>query len=74
MRASRLIWLVGIVTAVPGTTPQHELPSLRPNSNIERAGTLEHGVLTVALEAKESQWVDEGSGNRPLRLAAHCAT
>lgn len=34
----------------------HELPVVQPNANTKRAGVLRDGVLTVALEAKESTW------------------
>ena len=49
-----------IITALAlttGTVPA--LPAVHPNRNVERAGVLRDGVLTVRLEAKESRlWID----------------
>jgi len=41
-----------------------------PNDNRRSAGTLEHGVLTVALEARTGVWRPEGDGGRALDVAA----
>ncbi|HEV2180029.1 MAG TPA: hypothetical protein VGR59_06895, partial [Gemmatimonadaceae bacterium] len=70
MRSSRSIALVGIVAAVTAASPRPERPAALPNPNVDGAGRLEHGVLSVALEAKESQWIAAGSHQRPLELAA----
>ena len=43
-------------TAPPGST----LPVATPNANTTAAGTLENGVLTVALEAKMAMWHPDG--------------
>jgi hypothetical protein len=40
------------------------LPVVQPNPNVERAGVLRHGVLTVTLDAKESRFWMHGP-NRP---------
>jgi len=40
------------------------LPVVQPNPNVERAGVLRHGVLTVTLDAKESGFRIHGP-NRP---------
>lgn len=53
----------------PGGTAA--LPLVRPNSNVERAGVLRDGVLTVTLEAKESLWHFNGANrHRPMTIAA----
>ena len=70
MSTRRLIALAGIVAAVLGTSPRRALPPALPNPNLDRAGHLEHGVLSVALEAKEAQWIAVGSHQRPLDIAA----
>ena len=46
------------------------LPVVRPNANIERAGVLHAGVLTVTLEAKESTWWLHGPNRSPMTIAA----
>lgn len=70
MSITRLIALAGIVTTVMGTLPRREGPTARPNPNLDRAGRLEHGVLTVALEAKQTQWIAAGTHQVPLQIAA----
>lgn len=46
------------------------LPVVQPNANVDRAGVLHDGVLSVALEAKESQWRIDGPGRAPMTLEA----
>ena len=70
MRTSRTIALTGAAATLIGLPTGRVLPMARPNPNIDRAGHVEHGVLSVALEAKESQWVAPGSHQRPLDIAA----
>ena len=41
-----------------------------PNDNRRSAGTLENGVLTVALEARTGVWRPEGDSGRALDVAA----
>jgi FtsP/CotA-like multicopper oxidase with cupredoxin domain len=41
-----------------------------PNDNRQAAGTLRHGVLTVALEARTGVWRPEGDSGRALDVAA----
>jgi|SRR5579872_3521056 len=74
MSINRLIALAAIVTTVMGTPPPRALPTARPNANRDRAGRLEHGVLTVALEANETQWTAVGSNQLPLQIAAFSET
>jgi len=63
------------VTTALGQTPVSsapfypaELPAVRPNPNTERAGVLHDGVLTVALEAKESAWRLDGPSRPPMTI------
>ena len=70
MRTSRSIALAGIVAAVAAASPRPQLPAALPNPNVDRAGRLEHGALSVALEAKASRWISAGSPERALQLAA----
>ena len=53
---------------VTASTPVHP-PQLavHPNSNVERAGVLRGGVLTVALEARKGPWQLDGPG-RPAEM------
>jgi FtsP/CotA-like multicopper oxidase with cupredoxin domain len=74
MSINRLIALAGIVTTVMGTPPRRDLPTARPNPNLDRAGRLDNGVLTVVLEAKQTQWIAVGSHQRPLHIAAFSET
>jgi len=41
-----------------------------PNDNRQAAGTLKHGVLTVAIEARTGIWRPEGDSGRALDVAA----
>jgi len=41
------------------------LPLVQPNANVERAGMLRNGVLSVTLEAKESLWHFNGANRHP---------
>ena len=70
MSVSRILVVAGVVTTVLGALPRHALPTADPNRNVDRAGRLEHGVLSVALEAKQAQWIAVGSHQIPLPLAA----
>lgn len=63
---------LGLVSGIPTshTGLRRELPTVRPNPNTERAGTLRSGVLTVALEAKESAWRLDGPNRPPMTIQA----
>src|SRR5438128_2574862 len=43
------------------TSPHRALPSLAPNANTVAAGTLRDGVLSLELNALESQWSAAGA-------------
>ncbi len=46
------------------------LPVVQPNPNVERAGVLRHGVLTVTLDAKESRFSIHGPDRPPTTIEA----
>lgn len=56
-------------TAGPAT-PRTDSDRIAPNDNRHSAGTLAHGVLTVALEARTGVWRPEGDSGRALDVAA----
>ena len=60
----------GLALTVRAAAPRHELPVVRPNANTEHAGALHDGVLTVALEAKESAWRLDGPSHPPMTIEA----
>lgn len=57
-------------SAIAHRAASGELPGVQPNANIERAGTLHDGVLTVALEAKESAWHLDGPARAAMTIEA----
>jgi FtsP/CotA-like multicopper oxidase with cupredoxin domain len=46
------------------------VPVARPNANTTRAGVLQHGVLTVSLEARRSLWYLDGPRHSPMTIEA----
>ena len=54
------------------TSASRWLPAERivPNDNRRSGGTLKHGVLTIALEARTGVWRPEGDSGRALEVAA----
>jgi len=57
------------VLAVARPTPP-PLDTVSPNDNRRAAGTLDKGVLTVALEARSGEWRPEGENGRAVDVAA----
>ncbi|HXE83038.1 MAG TPA: multicopper oxidase domain-containing protein [Gemmatimonadales bacterium] len=54
-----------------GTTPfRAPLPTVEPNPNLERAGVLRDGVLTVTLEAHDSRFWTHGPNRPPATIEA----
>ena len=51
---------------VGGATQPFAAETVAPNDNRRTVGTLENGVLTVALEARTGRWKPEGDGGRTL--------
>ena len=59
---------IGSLAAGPGLPRAAE--RILPNDNRQAAGTLKHGVLTVAIEARTGIWRPEGDSGRALDVAA----
>src|SRR4051812_6513656 len=70
MRSLPALALLSLILASGTTRPTHELPAVRPNPNIERAGALHGGVLTIALEAKEAAWRMNGDDRPAMTIEA----
>jgi len=70
MRSHSPIMLLIVLLASAGTAPHRALPLVRPNPNTSRAGVLRGGVLTVALEARQSTWRLNGPQRPPMTIAA----
>ena len=64
-------WLSYAVLAVlaAAPTPPPALDSIIPNDNRQATGTLDKGVLTVALEARTGSWYPEGDKGRAVDVA-----
>jgi hypothetical protein len=48
--------LLAVAFGLGASSPRRDLPSVRPNPEIERAGVLRDGILTVSLDAVQSSW------------------
>ncbi len=59
---------LGSLATAPARPPAAD--RILPNDNRRSAGRLEHGVLTVALEARTGVWRPEGDSGRALDVAA----
>lgn len=76
MQHSRLNFVSGLcltALALSGARPATRLvsaESIAPNDNAHRAGRLEHGVLTVSLEARTGEWRPEESAGPTYAVAA----
>lgn len=70
MRSLSTLAFSTLIFATGAANPALDTPTVRPNSNIERAGTQNGGVLTVALEAKPSSWRVNGEGRPPMTIEA----
>jgi len=68
MRLRRALPLVGIIALSGAAAPPAGLPVVQPNPNLERAGVLRAGVLTVRLEAREALWHLNGAGRPPMTI------
>lgn len=62
--------VLGSSAAMTDGPPARGVPAVVANPNVERAGTLRGGILTVALEAKESAWRLNGPDRPPMTIAA----
>src|SRR4051812_16851403 len=72
MRSRSAAAVLGVVllSAAPVSRRTPDLLQLQPNPNTERAGSLRDGVLTIALEAKESAWRLNGATRPPMTIEA----
>lgn len=66
--AFALLASLGSLAASPAMPRAPE--KIVPNDNRQTAGTLKHGVLTVAIEARTGVWRPEGDSSRALDVAA----
>ena len=62
--------LLGAVLVSGSGAPNPALSAVRPNPNLERAGVLHDGVLTVALQATQSLWWLNGANRSPMTIDA----
>ena len=69
-RSPSALVLLAAVLVSGGSTPHHTLPAVRPNPNLEGAGVLHDGVLTVALEASQTLWWLNGANRSPMTIDA----
>lgn len=70
MRSLPALVLFSVTLAAGPAPARHALASVHPNPNIERAGVLRDGVLTIALEAKETAWRMNGDGRPAMTIEA----
>ena len=70
LRSLSAIALLGGILASGASGSRSVLPVVQPNRNVERAGVLHDGVLTVALEAKASSWRINGPNRPPMTIEA----
>lgn len=70
LRLLAALGLLGGLVAMRPTAFRGPLPVVQPNQNVERAGVLRHGVLTVTLDAKESRFWMRGPNRPPPTLEA----
>ena len=74
MSRRSLMWRRSFLLAVPivlgASSPRRDLPSVRPNAETERAGTLRDGILTVSLDAGRASWRADGPNHAPMRIEA----
>ncbi|MDQ2766050.1 MAG: multicopper oxidase domain-containing protein [Gemmatimonadota bacterium] len=76
MQTTRLIFLAGLgVTSLAvggaGRAPHRATTErIAPNDNVQRAGHLSKGVLTVAIDARDGEWRPEEADGAVHKLAA----
>lgn len=70
MSSLTAIAVLGVLLMSAGSAPHVELPVVRPNPNIDRAGVLRDGILTVSLEARQTTWWADGPHRPPIVVAA----
>jgi manganese oxidase len=70
MRSLPALALLSLILASGATRPTRELSAVRANPNTERAGVLQDGVLTIALEAKQVAWHMNGETRPAMTIEA----
>ena len=70
MRSRSAAAVLGVVLFSAAPVSRRTPNLLQPNPNTERAGSLRDGVLTIALEAKESAWRLNGATRPPMTIEA----
>src|SRR5258708_6669546 len=70
LRLLGALGLLGGMLAMGTSAFRGPLPVVQPNPNVERAGMLRHGVLTVTLDAKESRFSIHGPDRPPTTIEA----
>jgi len=70
MRSLTPLAIVSAALVSGSSAPHRTLPVAQPNPNLQRAGVLHDGVLTVTLEVKESTWLLNGSDRPPMTIEA----
>lgn len=70
LRLCAALSLLGAAVALNTSAFRAALPAVQANRNVERAGVLRGGVLTVALDAKESRFWMHGPNRPPTTIAA----
>jgi len=68
LRGSMLATLVALVSGGSRTLPGSDVPHVVPNDNRVAAGHIDHGVLTVRLEAREGRWYPDGDAGPSIVL------
>ena len=78
VRALVVLAAAGIASLTLGAARRAPLPSaverIAPNDNVQRAGHLAHGVLSVAIEAREGEWRPEEADGPSHTVAAFAVT
>jgi FtsP/CotA-like multicopper oxidase with cupredoxin domain len=62
--------LVALASVTVASSRPPAAARIAPNDNRRSGGTLEHGILTIALEARSGSWQPEGDSGRALDVAA----
>jgi manganese oxidase len=70
MRSLSALTLLATILTSGGPVLPRDLPLVHANPNTDRAGILHNGVLTIALEAKESPWRLNGDGRPAMMIEA----
>jgi FtsP/CotA-like multicopper oxidase with cupredoxin domain len=70
MSSLSAIAVLGVLLMSAGSAPHDELPVVHPNPNLDRAGVLRDGILTVSLEARQTTWWADGPHRPPMVVAA----